>query len=121
MARLINLKTFIDKRGHLTVIEKVLPFEIKRIFYIYHVDDSIRGSHRHRQTQQAVICLRGHCTIRSHDGNRHEEFTMDDPAKCLILDPKDWHQMLDFSPDAMLMVLASTHFDPDDYLYTPYP
>ena len=49
MARLIDLKTFTDTRGNLTVIEKVIPFDIKRIFYIYGVDDSRRGGHRHRK------------------------------------------------------------------------
>ena len=55
MAHIIDLKTYCDKRGNLTVIEKVLPFAIKRIFYIYGVDDSVRGGHRHRKTVQAQI------------------------------------------------------------------
>ena len=63
MAELIDLTTFIDKRGHLTVIEKVIPFEIKRIFYIYGVDDSTRGGHRHKQTSQAAICIKGSCNV----------------------------------------------------------
>lgn len=50
MAHIIDLKTFTDNRGNLTVIEKVLPFDIKRIFYIYGVDDSVRGGHRHHKT-----------------------------------------------------------------------
>jgi len=57
MAILLDLKTFTDARGNLTVIEKVLHFEIKRIFYIYGVDNSIRGGHRHRRTYQAAIAL----------------------------------------------------------------
>ena len=63
MASLINLKTFTDERGNLTVIEKVVPFDIKRIFYIYGVDESERGGHRHVNTIQAAICIRGHCVI----------------------------------------------------------
>ena len=53
MAELIDLKTFTDVRGNLTVIEKVIPFDIKRIFYIYGVDNSVRGGHRHHKTIQA--------------------------------------------------------------------
>lgn len=120
MAKRIDLKTFTDKRGNLTVIEKVIPFEIKRIFYIYGVDDSKRGGHRHHKTIQAAICLQGHCTIRNNDGKHKEEFVLDDPGHGLILEPKDWHEMYNFSKDAILMVLASENFDPADYIYEPY-
>jgi len=121
MAHLVDLKTFTDKRGNLTVIEKVIPFDVKRIFYIYGVDDSVRGGHRHHKTVQAAICLKGHCHIRNTDGNGSEEFVLDNPSKCLILEPKDWHQMYNFSEDAILMVLASEFFNPHDYIFEPYP
>ena len=120
MARLINLKTFEDERGNLTIIEKVIPFEILRIFYMYNMDNSPRGGHRHHQTKQAAICLKGKCRILCHDRNHVEEFILDDPGKCLILEPEDWHRIFDFSPDTILMVLASTYFNPDDYIYEPY-
>jgi len=120
MAHLLNLKTLTDKRGNLTVLEKVIPFDIKRLFYIYGVDDSERGGHRHKQTFQAAICLVGSCVILNDDGESKQDFVLDNPSKCLILEPKDWHKMHKFSPDAVLMVLASTYFDADDYIYTPY-
>ncbi|MBI1770264.1 MAG: FdtA/QdtA family cupin domain-containing protein [Bacteroidetes bacterium] len=121
MAHLIDLKTFTDVRGNLTVIEKVIPFDIKRIFYIYGVDNSVRGGHRHHKTIQAAVCLQGHCIIRNHDGAHIEEFVLDHPGKCLILEPKDWHQMYDFSKNAILMVFASEFYNPDDYIFEPYP
>lgn len=120
MARLINLKTFTDKRGNLTVIEKVIPFDIRRIFYIYGVDDSIRGGHRHKKTIQAAICLKGSCVIYNDDNEVRQEFELTSPDQCLVLEPKDWHQMYRFSPDAMLMVLASEYFDEHDYIYEKY-
>ena len=120
MAKLLNLKTFCDDRGNLTVIEKVIPFDIKRIFYIYGVDESERGKHRHRKTVQAAICLKGTCTIFSYDGSRKDTFVLDTPDKCLILEPQDWHKMYAFSPDAILMVLASEYFDPADYIFEEY-
>ena len=120
MAYLINLKTFIDKRGNLTVIEKVVPFDIKRIFYIYGVDDSVRGGHRHVNTIQAAICIKGTCTIFNNDKEEKNEFVLDSPDKCLILEPKDWHQMQSFSEDAILMVLASEYFEQSDYIYEKY-
>lgn len=121
MAQLINLKTFTDTRGNLTVIERVIPFDIKRIFYIYGVDDSVRGGHRHKKTIQAAICIKGSCKISNHDGQDQKEFTLSSADQCLLLEPADWHQMYEFTEDAILMVLASELFDADDYIYEPYP
>ncbi len=122
MATLIDLKTFADTRGNLTVIEKIIPFEIKRIFYIYGVDNSIRGRHRHKKTIQAAISIKGKCRITSKRGKGipDEKFILDTPSKCLILEPEDFHWMDNFSSDCILMVLASEHFDPDDYIFEPY-
>lgn len=120
MARLISLKTFTDSRGNLTVIEKVIPFDIKRIFYIYGVDNSIRGGHRHQKTIQAAICLQGSCIIYNNDGALVQEFTLDSPDKCLLLEPADWHEMHSFSKDAILMVLASEYFSAEDYIREKY-
>lgn len=116
----MDLKTFTDKRGNLTVIEKIIPFEIKRIFYIYGVDESKRGGHRHKKTIQAAICLKGSCHIYNSDGITENNYILDQPNKCLILEPKDWHTMYNFTSDAILMVLASAFFDQDDYIFEPY-
>lgn len=120
MAYLINLKTFTDRRGNLTVVENVLPFPIKRIFYIYGVDDSHRGGHRHHQTVQAAICIKGKCKILNNDGDKTDVFLLNKPYKCLVLEQKDWHEMFDFSKNAILMVLASEEFDPHDYIFDKY-
>lgn len=121
MASLINLKTFTDERGNLTVIEKVVPFDIKRIFYIYGVDNSVRGGHRHVKTVQAAICIRGKCTIYNNNGIDESTFILDSPEKCLVIQPEDWHSMCSFSEDAILMVLASEFYDAQDYIEIPYP
>jgi len=120
MAYQISLKTFTDKRGNLTVIERSIPFEIKRIFYIYGVDSSVRGGHRHHKTVQAAVCIQGSCTILNDDNLTTQHFRLDTPDKCLILEPKDWHQMYDFSENAILMVLASEYFDQNDYIFDRY-
>jgi dTDP-4-dehydrorhamnose 3,5-epimerase-like enzyme len=120
MAQLIDLKTFTDKRGNLTVIEKVIPFEIKRVFYIYGVDSSVRGGHRHKKTVQAAISIKGSCRICNNNGNGTESYALNAPNKCLLLYPEDWHTMDQFSEDAILMVFASEYFDAADYIYEPY-
>jgi len=120
MAELVDLKTFTDKRGNLTVIEKIIPFDVRRIFYIYGVDKSVRGGHRHKKTIQAAICLKGSCRIYNDTGIEEHYYYLDQPNKCLILEPKDWHKMDQFSEDAILMVLASEYFDANDYIFEPY-
>ena len=119
MAKLIKLRTYRDHRGSLTVIEKDLPFSIERVYYIYDVDGSVRGGHKHKNTIQAAICVKGSCAFLCINDGREEEFLLDNPDKCLILFPEDWHKMYSFSPDAVLLVLASTPFDSDDYVDTP--
>jgi dTDP-4-dehydrorhamnose 3,5-epimerase-like enzyme len=120
MANIINITTFKDSRGILTVLDKIIDFEIKRLFYIYSVDNSDRGGHRHHNTRQAAICIQGSCKITNDNGQKVDIFELNTPDKCLILEPEDWHVMHEFSKDAILLVLASTAFDPKDYIYEPY-
>jgi hypothetical protein len=120
MAHIIDLETHTDSRGNLTVIENVLPFNIKRVFYIYGVDKSVRGGHRHHKTVQAAVCIQGECKIFSDDGITSQVFHLNRPSVCVILDTVDWHKMYEFSDDAILMVLASETFDERDYIYKGY-
>jgi dTDP-4-dehydrorhamnose 3,5-epimerase-like enzyme len=120
MAYLIDLKTHTDSRGNLTVIENILPFSIERVFYIYGVDKSERGGHRHNKTIQAAVCIQGECKIFNNDGKIENIFHLNQPSKCVLLEPADWHKMYDFSDDAILMVLASEKFDQSDYIFENY-
>jgi mannose-6-phosphate isomerase-like protein (cupin superfamily) len=121
MAHLIELPTFSDKRGNLSVLEDFhIPFSIKRIFYIYGVDDSRRGGHRHHRTRQALICITGSCRVENNNGKQKESFLLDMPKKCLIVEPEDWHVMHSFTPGTILLVLASENFDEKDYIFEEY-
>lgn len=121
MAHLISLNTVSDERGDLTILEKVLPFEIKRVFYIYNNQSDLpRGGHKHHKTVLALICLNGKCTVSTNNGRSKKDFILDKPDLCLILNPEDWHTMHDFSEKAILLVLASEYFDANDYIYANY-
>lgn len=121
MAELKELDTFSNQRGSLTVIQQPdIPFEIKRIYYIYGVDNSDRGGHRHKITRQVLICLSGSCEILNNNGKQKETFVLDNPRLALIVEPEDWHILTKFSADAMLLVLASELYDEQDYIYTDY-
>lgn len=119
MARIIDLPTFKDDRGNLTVIEKILPFEVKRVYYIYNAKGK-RGGHRHKETTQALIAVSGSCTIYCNDNIQEITFNLDNPNKCLILESKDWHTMDDFSSDCVLLVLSSHLYDVNDYIDDEY-
>ncbi len=122
MAGLIELNTFAKNNGSLSVLEDFqIPFKIRRFFYIYDADNSYRGGHRHKNTYQAAICLKGSCRIYNNNGTGQKEiFHLDAPEKCLLIAPEDWHVMFDFTPDAILLVVASTNFDEKDYIFEKY-
>ncbi|WP_107791158.1 sugar 3,4-ketoisomerase [Campylobacter concisus] len=119
MAYIIDPPTFKDERGWLTVMEKLLPFEIKRFYCIYDVTQK-RGGHRHKKTIQALICVGGSCEIYVNDGLKKETFLLDSPSKCLLLEPEDWHTMDNFSKGSTLLVFASEFYDKDDYIDEEY-
>jgi len=119
MAYIIDLPIFEDSRGKLTVVEKLLPFEIKRFYYIYDVTDK-RGGHRHKKTVQALICLGGSCEIYLNDGIKEKTIVLNTPNKCLIVETKDWHTMDKFSKGSTLLVFSSEFYDRDDYIDEEY-
>ena len=122
MAHFIKIPSYQDPRGSLSVIEKIIPFEIKRVYYIYGVPkpDIVRAGHRHKKTIQALICITGSCVISNNNGNIKEKFILDTPDKCLILKPEDWHTMDSFTKDAVLLVLASEFYDRNEYIDEGY-
>ena len=121
MARIFKLKTNLDNRGALTVIEKNLPFEIKRVYYIYNLkDDRKRGGHRHKKTIQALICLQGECDVFCDNGIEKITYSLNAPDQCLLLNPEDWHTMQNLKKNPILLVLASEEYDPDDYITEQY-
>jgi dTDP-4-dehydrorhamnose 3,5-epimerase-like enzyme len=120
MPKIINIPTFKDNRGSLTVLEKLLPFEIKRIYYIYDCSDQTRGGHRHKKTIQALVCVKGSCIIDWNNGKEKDSVLLSSPDTLLLLMPEDYHIMRNFSADAVLLVIASEYFDKTDYIEENY-
>ena len=120
MPKLVELNTFNSGSGNLTVFEKIIPGTIKRVFYIYGASELKRGGHRHHKTWNALICIHGKCRVYSNDGEKEEFFILDNAASCLVLEPKDWHVMDNFSNDAILLVLSNEYYDQADYIDEPY-
>ena len=115
----IDVKTIHDESGNLSVVESGidLPFKIERIYYIWHTGSNLpRGSHAHKSLYQAFIGLHGSCELIFQDGSRERRFLMSDPSKILIVPPGYWRDIRNFSEDCVLMVLASDHYNENDYI-----
>jgi hypothetical protein len=110
---------FVDLRGSLTVgeINDGLPFVPRRYFLVFGVPNrQVRGAHAHRELHQFFVCVAGDCTVLVDDGASREEFLLDTPTLGLHVGPMTWTTQFRFSPDAVLMVLASAEYDAADYI-----
>lgn len=108
-----------DKRGKLCAIEQRMdvPFEIKRVYYMYDTTIGfVRGCHAHRKLEQILICVHGSCQIRLDNGKEQVVVPLNDPNEGLYLSSNIWREMFDFSPGAVLLVLASELYDERDYI-----
>ena len=109
-----------DERGHLVIVEgmKDVPFDIKRIFYIYGSDSTVvRGQHANKKTEFVLINVSGQCKVRTEDGKGNEKiFLLDRPHIGIFIPQMVWKDMYDFSEDSIILCLASEHYDPEEYI-----
>lgn len=108
-----------DERGQLVALEeyKDIPFEIKRVYYMYDTSDGVRrGFHAHKSLKQILICIHGSCKIHLDNGSEKKEISLEKPYEGLYISNAMWREMYDFSPEAVLMVLASDYYNEDDYI-----
>ncbi len=110
--RWIEFTSNIDKRGILTAAEsgREIPFEIKRIFYVYDIATD-RGGHAHRETDQVVVAVCGSFDLSISDGTVKKSYKMNDPKKGLYIPRMLFIEIKNCSPDAVCLVISSTHYD----------
>ncbi len=114
-----EIKTICDYRGNLSIIEaqKDIPFEIKRVYYIWDNKDNLpRGGHAHKELWQAIIAMHGSCNIKIDNGKMSQEYILNEPNQMLILIPGYWRDLVAFADDCVLLVLASDYYDESDYI-----
>lgn len=118
--RIIDLPSFIDARGSLGVVEgTTLPFDIRRVYYLYDVPiGAVRGEHGHKRLQQLILCMHGQTEITLNDGKRQYPFTLSGPAQGLYVPPGMWRRLRFVMPGTVVCVLASRPYETDDYIYT---
>ncbi len=118
--KILYFKDLGDERGNLVVIEGEgmdIPFDIKRVFYIYGSDSTVvRGQHANRETEFLLVNVGGSSKVRVDNGTESTVITLDKPGMGLYLPPMLWKDMYDFSEDSILLVLASRHYDGEEYI-----
>jgi len=119
LCRLIDLPKATDPRGNLTFIEggRHIPFEIKRVYYIYDVPGGeMRGAHAHRTLHQLMLAVSGSFDVIIDDGVCREVYRLDRAFRGLYIPPMHWRELLNFSSGAVCLVLASEFYDAGDYI-----
>lgn len=117
-AKLIRLTKISDPRGNLSVVEnhKDIPFEIKRIYYLYDMPaEAERGAHGHKKLEQLIIPLAGSFELILDDGHTKQSFYLKKPWEGLYIPPMMWRELKDFTSGAVCLVLASEYYDEQDY------
>ena len=118
--KLIEFVDLGDERGNLVVIEGEgmdIPFDIKRVFYIYGSDSEVvRGQHANRETEFLLVNVSGKSKVKVDNGTDSEIIELNKPRMGLYLSTMLWKDMYDFSEDSVLLVLASKHYDADEYI-----
>ena len=118
--QVIDIRKYTDNRGYLSVIESQLdiPFDIKRVYYLYMVPEVARGAHAHKQLQQLLIATSGSVEVIMDDGTKKKSFMLDRPWKGLYIPAGLWRDLENFSGGAVLLCLASENYDTEDYIRT---
>lgn len=114
-----NNKTIVDQNGNLTPIEgkKDVPFDIKRIFYVYGVrDEDRRGKHAHYKTKQLLICLNGKIDVICKDGEREVRYLLESPQQAVMIPEMIWDEQIYRTEDSVLLAISNTMYDKSDYI-----
>lgn len=118
--KIFDLPKITDPRGNLTVAEglDIVPFEIKRAYWVYDVPGGgSRGGHAHKRLHQFVIAVSGSFHVTLDNGFERQTVLLNHPYQGLLIDAGIWRTLDDFSSGAVCLVLASEHYDEDDYIY----
>ena len=117
--RIIQLPKILDQRGNLSFLEggKHIPFEIKRVFWVYDVPGGeTRGGHAYYESEEFIIALSGSYEVVLHDGKNEQRFSLNRSYYGLYVPKMTWRNMENFSTNSLALVLSSTKYNEDDYI-----
>jgi hypothetical protein len=118
--KILSVPKIEDPRGNLSVIENnVIPFEMKRVYYLYDVPSGAeRGGHSHKEQQEFLVALSGSFDVILHDGQHEKSVTLNKPFEGLLITNGIWRELKNFSSGAVCLVIASAVFEEEDYIRT---
>jgi len=115
---MIDIPTFTDERGSISVIDKELPFEVKRVFWLHHINEGMgRGGHALLEGSEIMCSMHGSFVVDLFDGVNKTSITLDDTSKGLLIRPGVWFTTHSYKNDGVTMVLASEEYSRDRYTY----
>jgi hypothetical protein len=115
---IIEIPKIENSLGNIAVVENdVIPFDIKRVYYLYDIpSSSTRGGHSHKNLEQVLIAISGSFDVILKDGNSVRTVTLNKPDRGLLIKKNTWREIENFSSGAVCLVLASTVYNEDDYI-----
>lgn len=115
---LVDIPTFIDERGAISVMDKELPFEVKRVFWLHHIKDGKdRGAHALLDSSEIMVAIHGSFVVDLDDAENRTSIELNDPSKGLMIRPGVWFKTHSYKEDGVTLILASEEYSRDKYTY----
>ena len=116
--QLFDVPTFVDERGAISVMDKELPFEVKRVFWLHHIQEGKkRGAHALLQGSEIMLSLHGSFVVDLFDGENRASILLDNPEKGLLIRPGIWFVTHSYKDEGISLILASEEYARDRYTY----
>ncbi len=115
---LVDIPTFTDERGAISVMDKELPFEVKRVFWLHHIKEGKdRGAHALLDSSEIVVAIHGSFVVDLDDKEKNVSVLLDNPGKGLMIRPGIWFRTHSYKEDGVSLILASDEYARDKYTY----
>ncbi len=115
---LVDIPTFTDERGAISVMDKELPFEVKRVFWLHHIaEGKDRGAHALLESSEIMVAIHGSFVVDLDDTENKVSVLLDDPGKGLMIRPGIWFRTHSYKEDGVSLILASEEYARDKYTY----
>lgn len=115
---LVDIPTFTDERGAISVMDKELPFEVKRVFWLHHIaEGKDRGAHALLDSSEIMVAIHGSFVVDLDDTENKVSVLLDDPGKGLLIRPGIWFRTHSYKEDGVSLILASDEYARDKYTY----